>query len=65
MEFDLVNGRNNLGTLIRKQLLQVLDSEVGNANVLDAARSWELLHLSPSITEIPVRVMLLEILWVG
>jgi hypothetical protein len=65
VEFDLVNGRRDLGARVGKKLLKVLDPEVGDTNVLHTARLWELLHFSPGIPEVPVGVMLAKVIWVG
>ena len=65
VELDLVDGRCGLEARIGKQLLEVLDGEVGNTNVLHAARLGELLHLRPSVLEVPVGVVLLKIIGVG
>jgi hypothetical protein len=65
VELDLVNGGCSLEARVGEQLLQVLDGEVGNTNVLYTARLGELLHLSPGVLEVPVGVMLLEVLGVG
>jgi hypothetical protein len=47
VELDLVDGRNSLTRLVLEKDLEVLDGKVGHTNVLDAARSGELLKLSP------------------
>ena len=65
VELDLVDGRCGLEARIGKQLLEVLDGEVGNTNVLYAARLGELLHLRPGVLEVPVGVVLLKIIGVG
>jgi hypothetical protein len=65
VELDLVNGRRSLEAGVGKQLLKVLDREVGNTNVLHASRLGELLKLSPRVEEVPVWQVLLEVFWVG
>jgi hypothetical protein len=65
VELDLVNGGCGLEARVGEQLLEVLNSEVGNTNVLHTARLGELLHLSPGVLEVPVGVVLLEILGVA
>lgn len=65
VELNLVDGGCDLGTRVGEQLLEVLDSEVGNTNVLHAARLGQLLHLSPGVLEVPVGVVLLEVVGVG
>lgn len=65
MKLDLVYGGGNLGALVGKELLEVLDGEVGDTDVLDTARCWQLLHLSPGVPEVPVGVVLLKVLGVG
>jgi len=65
VEFDLVDGGCDLGARVGEQLLEVLDGEVGDTNVLHAARLGELLHLSPGVLEVPVGVVLLEVIGVG
>jgi hypothetical protein len=65
VKLDLVDGRGDLGARVGEQLLEVLDGEVGNTNVLYAARLRELLHLSPGVLEVPVGVVLLEVIGVG
>jgi hypothetical protein len=65
VELDLVNSRRSLEAGVGKQLLKVLDREVGNTNVLHASRLGEFLKLSPCVKEIPVWQVLLEIFWVG
>lgn len=65
MELDLVDSRCGLEPGICEQLLEVLDGEVGNTNVLDAARLGQFLELSPCVAEIPVRVVFAQVLRVG
>jgi hypothetical protein len=65
VELNLVHGRGGLEARVGKELLEVLDSEVGDTNVLDAARLRKLLELSPCVEEVPVGQMLLEVLRVG
>lgn len=65
MQLNLVDSWCGLETRVRKELLEVLDSKVGDTNVLDAARLWELLELGPCVKEVPVRVVLFEVIRVG
>lgn len=65
MELNLVHGRCDLESGVGEELLEVLDGKVANANVLDASRLGELLKLGPGIKEVPVRVVLLEVIRVG
>ena len=50
---------------IVEQLLQVLNTKVGNANVLYFASADQLLHLLPCLDEVPVWQMLLEVGRIG
>jgi hypothetical protein len=54
VQLNLVHGRGGLEARVGKELLEVLDSEVGDTNVLDATRLGKLLELSPGVEEIPV-----------
>ena len=54
MELDLVNSRHGLASRVFKKRLEIQDGEVGNSDVLDTTRGWELLHLFPCLVEIPV-----------
>ena len=65
MELNLIDGRCNLESRIGEQLLEVLNGEVGDTNVLDATGLGKLLELSPGVKEIPVGVVLAQILRVG
>jgi len=65
VKLNLVDSWNGLAGLVAKELLKVLDGKVGDTNVLDAAGRWELLKLSPGVDEVPVWVVLLEVIWVG
>ena len=65
VELDLVDGRCGLEARIGKQLLEVLDGEVGNTNVLDATGLGKLLKLSPGVKEVPVGVVLAQVIRVG
>ena len=47
VEFDLVDGGNGLAGFVLEEDLEVLDGEVGDTDVLDAARGRQLLELSP------------------
>lgn len=64
VELNLVNGRSGLEARVGEELLEVGDGKVGDTNVLHAARLWQLLKLSPRVLEVPVRVVLLEVIWV-
>jgi hypothetical protein len=48
VELDLVDGGDGLAGLVLEEDLKVLDGEVGNTNVLDAARGRQLLEFSPT-----------------
>jgi hypothetical protein len=65
VELDLVDGRDGLAGGVVEELLQVLDREVGNTNVLHAAGRGKLLELLPGLDEVPVGVVLLEVIGVG
>ena len=65
VQLDLVDGRHGLAARVVEQLLHVLNAEVRDTNVLDAAARGQLLHLLPRLDEVPVRVVLLQILGVG
>lgn len=51
-----------LGIRAAKQLLKMADAKVGHTNVAHLSRAHQLLHLSPSVAEIPVLVVLLLVL---
>lgn len=61
VQLDLVDGGRDLCGLGGEQLLHVCDVEVGHADVLDLARVEQLLHLAPRVDEVPVGVVLLEV----
>ena len=65
MKLNLVDSRCDLEPGVGEQLLKVLDGEVGDTNVLDATGLGKLLELSPGVKEIPVGVVLAQILRVG
>ena len=65
MKLNLVDSRCDLQSRVGEQLLKVLDGEVGNTDVLDTARFGELLELSPCVAEVPVRVVLAQIIRIG
>lgn len=48
VKLDLVDGGDGLARLVLEEDLEVLDGEVGDTDVLDAARGRQLLELSPS-----------------
>jgi hypothetical protein len=64
VQFNLIDGWGDLGARIGEELLEVLDGEVGDTDVLHATGFGELLHLSPGVLEIPIGVVLLEIVGV-
>lgn len=45
-----------------KQLLQIGDTKVGNANVADLPGTEQLLHLPPRILKVPVLIRLLAVI---
>lgn len=47
VQLDLVNGGNGLAAWVVEEDLKVLDSEVGDTDVLGLAGGRELLHLLP------------------
>lgn len=55
VQFDLVDSRDDLGGGVIEQLLQVLDTKVGDTDVANFACGRELLHLLPGLDEVPVR----------
>lgn len=65
MKLDLVDGRRDLETRIGEQFLEILDGEVGDTDVLHTAGLRKLLQLSPCVFEVPVGVVLLQIIGVG
>lgn len=65
VELNLVDSGDSLAGWVVQEDLEVLDGEVGDTDVLDAARSRELLELSPCVDEVPVGVVLLEVVGVG
>ena len=48
VKLDLVDGGDGLARLVLEEDLEVLDGEVGDTDVLDAARGRQLLELSPT-----------------
>lgn len=48
VKLDLVDSGDGLARLVLEEDLEVLDGEVGDTDVLDAARGRQLLELSPS-----------------
>ena len=48
VEFDLVDRGNGLAGVVLEEDLEVLDGEVGDTDVLDAARGRQLLEFSPN-----------------
>jgi hypothetical protein len=65
VELNLVDSRCDLESRIGEQLLKVLDGKIGDTNVLDTARLRELLELSPCVAEVPIRVVLAQVIGVG
>lgn len=65
MKLNLVDSRCDLESGVGEQLLEVLDGEVGNTNVLDATGLGKLLKLSPGVKEVPVGVVLAQVIRVG
>lgn len=57
--------RKYLACWVVEENLEVLDGEIGDANVLDFASSRKLLNLCPCLDKIPVWEMFLQIGWVG
>lgn len=47
VKLDLVDGGDGLAGFVLEEDLEVLDGEVGDTDVLDAARGRQLLELSP------------------
>lgn len=48
VKLDLVDGGDGLARLVLEEDLEILDGEVGDTDVLDAARGRQLLELSPT-----------------
>lgn len=65
MKLNLVDGRRDFKSRIGKELLKILDGEVRDTDVLDTTRLRELLKLSPCVLEVPVGVVLAQVLGVG
>ena len=65
MKLNLVDSRCDLEPGIGEQLLEVLDGKVGDTNVLDATGLGKLLELSPGVKEVPVGVVLAQVIRVG
>ena len=65
MELNLVDSWCDLEPRIGEQLLKVLDGKIGDTDVLDTARLRELLELSPCVAEVPIGVMLAQVIGVG
>lgn len=64
VKLDLVRRRDNSGGRGVQQDLEVLDSEVRDTNSLSLSLG-DLLHLGPSLGEVPVGVMLHQVLLSG
>lgn len=62
VQLNLVNRRYGLRLWIVEQLLHVPDVEVGNTDILYAAAGGQLLHLVPGVEEVPVIVVLLQVI---
>jgi hypothetical protein len=65
VKLNLVDSRCDLESGVGEQLLEVLDGKVGNTNVLDATGLGKLLELSPGVKEVPVGVVLAQVIRVG
>lgn len=65
VQLDLVDGGDDLGARVIKELLKVLDTEVRDTDVADLAGGGQLLHLLPCLDEVPVREMLGLVVGVG
>ena len=65
MKLNLVDSRCDLESGVGEQPLEVLDGKVGNTNVLDATGLGKLLELSPGVKEVPVGVVLAQVIRVG
>lgn len=65
VELDLVDGGDGFEVRGGEELLEVLDGEVGDADVAGAAGGGELLELAPGVAEVPVGVVLFEVGRVG
>ena len=65
VQFDLVDGGDDLGGGVIEKLLQILDTEVGDTDVADLAGGRQLLHLLPGLDEVPVGQVLRLVLRVG
>lgn len=65
VQLDLVDGWDDFARGVVEEDLEVLDAEVGDTNVLDTARSRELLELTPGVDEVPALMVLLEVGRVG
>jgi hypothetical protein len=65
VKLNLVDSRCDLEPRVGEQLLEVLNGEVGDTNVLDATGLGKLLELSPGVKEVPVGVVLAQIIGVG
>jgi hypothetical protein len=63
VQLDLVDGRRGFGVF--EQDLEVLDGEVGDADVLDFAGARQLFELGPGLLEVPVGEVLLGVGGVG
>ena len=62
VQLDLVDCGCGLAARVVEKLLEMLDAEVGDTNVLRAARLKDLLHLGPGLDVVPVIVVLLQVL---
>ena len=65
VQLDLVGGGDGLAGRVVEELLEVLDGKVADANGLDFARGWELLHFLPGLDEVPVWKVFLLVVGVG
>lgn len=62
---ERTTAETNLGRRVIEQFLEVLDTEIGDSNVLYLASGRQLLHLLPCLNEIPIWEVLLQIGGVG
>jgi hypothetical protein len=65
VQLDLVDGGDGLAGRVIEEDLKVLDAEVRDADVPDAAGGRELLELGPGLDEVPVWEVLLQIGGIG
>ena len=61
----MVDGGDGFEVGRGEELFEVLDREVGDADVAGAARGGELLEFAPGVEEVPVGEVLFEVVGVG